>query len=407
MKYEDNFQIAPTKEEIYNELVKEKENVGYYNLVFQDTSSFKEYAQKVTQQDIVVVGIGGSSLGTLAIYDFLKCSKKLSKRLFFLESTDPVDISSKLGMIDINNALFIIISKSGTTVETISIFKYLHNLTPIDKDNCLIITETDSGLDKYAQKHGMTRFEIPKNVGGRFSVFSAVGLLPLAIVGVDIDALLSGAQKIHNSFFEKKRYYQRLMEKAKFITSQKDRASVNVVFSYTSKLEGFNKWYVQLWGESLGKIDKSGTMQGMTPVGLIGPIDQHSFLQLIMEGRKDKTVTFIKVDDFASECRISDISLEGLEELDCLNGLTFNELINLQADSTIEAIREMKNIPFDVITIESINEKSIARLMYEYKLLTSICAKYLHIDAYDQPGVEAGKLILKEKLNKCKTLNCE
>lgn len=389
--------------DVFNEIVKEKENIGYYNLVYQDTSDFKEYAKSVKQKNIVVIGIGGSTLGTYAIYKFLKHSKTLSKQLYFLETTDPIDIKSKVEAIDLKDTLFIVISKSGTTIETVSIFKYINSLVKCNQTNTLVITENDSKLNSYAKTNNIKTFEIPKDVGGRFSVFSAVGLLPLAIVGIDIDELLKGTRKIHDSFFgidSNRDVYNRLLKKARFFVEYKNNFNINVVFSYSSRLEGFNKWYIQLWGESLGKIDINSTRQGLTPIGIIGPIDQHSFLQLIVEGKRDKTVTVIKVDDFDSNLKIPDIKLHGLEELDYLDNIKFSSLINQQADATIESINNLNDIPCDVITIDGVSERSIASLMYEYELLTSICAKFMYINAYDQPGVEAGKIILKEKLNK-------
>ena len=400
MNYQNNFNPTKSNSDVFNEIIKEKETaeIGYYNLVHQDTSAFKEYASGVRQSNIVVIGIGGSTLGTYAIYKFLKHSKNLTKHLYFLETTDPIDIQSKLDGIDLNDALFVVISKSGTTVETVSIFKYIHSLVAINKDNTVIITESDSKLNSYAQSNGMKTFEIPKNVGGRFSVFTAVGLLPLAIVGIDIDGLLQGTKEIHSSFFSKGEEYDRILKKARFFVEYKNCFNMNVVFSYSSRLEGFNKWYVQLWGESLGKIDINSTHQGLTPIGIIGPIDQHSFLQLIIEGRRDKTVTVVKVNNFQSNLKIPEVSLTGLEELDYLDNIEFSSLINLQADATIEALNNLKDIPCDVITIDGINESAIASLMYEYELLTSVCAKFMYINAYDQPGVESGKIILKSKL---------
>lgn len=399
MKYTHNFNPCISDRDVFDEIVKEKESIGYYNLVHQDTTAFKEYAKEVKQSNIVVIGIGGSTLGTYAIYKYLKYSKSLKKQLYFLETTDPIDIKSKLQAIDLEDTLFIVISKSGTTIETISIFKYINSLIECDKNNTLVITESDSKLNYYAQKNSIKTFEIPKNVGGRFSVFSAVGLVPLAIVGIDIDELLSGAKTIYDSFFDKKDIYVRLLKKARFFAEYKHNYNINVLFSYSSRLEGFNDWYIQLWGESLGKIDINSSRQGLTPIGIIGPIDQHSFLQLIVEGRRDKTVTVIKVEDFASDLEIPDVKLDGLEELDYINGIKFSYLINQQADATIESINNLNDIPCDVITIDGVSEASIASLMYEYELLTSLCAKFMYINAYDQPGVEAGKIILNERLN--------
>jgi glucose-6-phosphate isomerase len=267
------------------------------------------------------------------------------------------------------------------------------------KENTLIITEDDSKLASFARANEMQMFVIPKDVGGRFSVFSAVGLVPLALVGIDVKALLAGAKEVERSFFNQENYYVKILKKARFLSEYKNKLNINVLFSYSSRLEGFNKWYIQLWGESLGKIDINASHQGLTPVGIIGPIDQHSFLQLIVEGRRDKTVTVIKVEDFDNHLKIPSVKLQGLEELDNIDGMEFSQLINMQADATIEALNNLKDIPCDVITIDNVDEKSIAALMYEYELLTSVVAQFMYINAYDQPGVESGKIILKEKLN--------
>ena len=397
MQYTKNFYQIKSNDEIFEKIELEKSHIGYYNLPYQDTSEIKEFAATVKQKDIVILGIGGSSLGTYAIHKFLQ-HKENDKKLHFLESTDPLDIDNRVRKIDLSDALFIVISKSGTTIETVSILKYLHSLTKIDKENCVVITEYDSKLNDFAVHNGMRRFFIPKDVGGRFSVFSAVGLVPLAIMGIDIDNILNGCKEVNDSFFSKKEFYQEIMHKSRFIVENKNRFNINVIFSYSSLLEGFNKWYIQLWGESLGKININMTKQGLTPIGILGPVDQHSFLQLIMEGKRDKTVTFIKVEDFQNDITIPDISLYGLEELDYINNLPFKKLINEQADATIEAIESLRDIPCDVITIERVDEYNLAKLMFGYQLLTSVVGKFVQINTYDQPGVETGKIILKEKL---------
>ena len=201
MTYTHNFNPTISNEDIFNEILKEKESIGYYTLPLQDTALFKEYAKTVKQKNVVVIGIGGSTLGTYAIYKFLKHSKKLEKKLFFLETTDPIDIQSKIENVDLEDTLFIVISKSGTTLETIALFKYINSLVTCNKENSVIVSENDSKLSDYAQIHGMGTFEIPKNVGGRFSVFLPVALHPLAIVGIDIDELLPGASKINDELF--------------------------------------------------------------------------------------------------------------------------------------------------------------------------------------------------------------
>ncbi len=398
MNYSANFNPRVSDAEIFESIKKEKQDIGYYNLPFQDTTQIKEYAQTVKQKDIAIIGIGGSTLGTYAIYSFLTRTHNFDKKLHFFESTDPIDINSRLERLDLDNTLFIVISKSGTTIETISVFKYLYSKVKIDKENCLVITENDSKLNDFAVANEIKTFEVPKNVGGRFSVFSTVGLVPLAIVGIDIDRLLDGCKEAYSEYFEQELLYKRIMTKARFMAEYKHKFNNNVVFSYASELEGFNKWYVQLWGESLGKIDNDNTHQGLTPIGLLGPVDQHSFLQLIIQGKRDKTVTFIKIKDFADNSKIPDVKLKGLEDLDYINNLKFSELINHQADATIEAVHNLQDIPCDTITIEKVDAFNLARLMYIYELLTSIVGKFLYINTYDQPGVESGKIILKEKL---------
>ena len=400
MKYSKNFYQIKSSDTIFDSIKEESKNIGYYNLPYQDTKDIKDFAANVKQKHIAVIGIGGSSLGAFAIYDFLKRTHQYDKSLTFFETTDPIDINARIKKLNLEDTLFIVISKSGTTIETISIFKYLHTKTVIDKSNCIIISETDSKLTAYANKHNMKTFEIPKNVGGRFSVFSAVGLVPLACVGVDIDQLLLGCQKVSNSFFEKGEFYEPIMEKARFIVENRHRFNINVLFSYSSSLDGFNKWYVQLWGESLGKLNINKTRQAFTPIGLIGPVDQHSFLQLIAEGKRDKTVTFIKVESRDDNTKIPPVNIESLEELNYLDNLSFNDLITYQADATIQAIDDMKDIPYDVITIDKVDEYHLARLMFSYQLLTSIVGKFVQINTYDQPGVESGKIILKDKLKK-------
>lgn len=398
MKYNKNFYEIKSNEIIFDSLKDELNNIGYYSLPDQDIKEVLDFAKDVKQNDIAIIGIGGSTLGTYAIHKFLKTKKTSNKKLHFFESTDPTDIKSRLEKLDLQDTLFLVISKSGTTIETISIFKYLSSLINIDKSNCIIISESDSKLTTFAKINDIKTFDIPKNVGGRFSVFSNVGLVPLSIIGVDIQELLNGAREVKDSFFSKGDYFNKIFEKARFLVENKKRFNMNVLFSYSSSLEGFNKWYVQLWGESLGKLNINGTKQSLTPIGLIGPVDQHSFLQLIVEGNRNKTVTFIKVEDFNDDTVIPSNTLKGFDDLEYIDNIKFQDLLAAQADSTMQAISELKDIPYDVITIPKQDENNIAKLMFTFQLLTSVVGKFVQINTYDQPGVERGKIILKDKL---------
>ena len=402
MKYNKNFYQIKSNTEIFKRIKAERDHIGYYNLPYQDTADIKKYAKSITKKHIVVLGIVGSSLGARAIYEFLLPSNNYSKDLLFLETVDPLKINHCLKKVDLNDAQFVIISKSGETIETISIFKYLNSLVEINSTNCTIISERKSSLTQFANDNNIKAFDLSEDVGGRFSVFSVVGLVPLAMVGVDIDNLLNGCKRVADSFFEKSDYYKPIISKARFLVENKNRFNINVVFSYSSLLESFNKWYVQLWAESLGKINVNGTRQALTPIGLVGPVDQHSFLQLIMDGVRDKTVTFIKIEDLKDGSVIPKASSSKFDKLawNRIEGYSFNELLNMQADATIQSIQEQDDIPCDIISIRTVDEYNIAKIMFSYQLLVSCIGAFLQINTYDQPGVESGKTNLAEKFPK-------
>jgi len=172
----------------------------------------------------------------------------------------------------------------------------------------------------------------------------------------------------------------------------------NVLFSYADALGDLTKWYVQLWGESLGKIDAVGTNVGLTPIGLIGSVDQHSFLQLLIEGPKDKSVTFIHIEDFANNLTIPSISLPHIEKTDFVNSLPFNTLINAQCDATRQSLVQ-SGIDVDSIVFDRICEGNIGAIMFYYELLSSAVGAMLMVNTYDQPGVELGKTILQSKFS--------
>jgi len=400
MKYCKNFYQIKSNSEIFDRLKNERREIGYYDLPYQDTSEIKTYATTIIKKHIVVVGIGGSSLGARAIYEFLLPSNTYDKDLLFLETVDPLEIKHSLRLTDLNNTQFVIISKSGNTIETISLFKYLDSLVEINSSNCTIISEADSNLTKFANDNNIKAFDLAKNVGGRFSVFSVVGLVPLAMVGVDIDNILNGCKRVSDSFFKQEDYYKPIIRKARFLVENKGRFNVNAIFSYSSSLESFNKWYVQLWAESLGKVNINDTRQALTPVALIGPVDQHSFLQLIIDGVRDKTVTFIKINNLKDDTIIPKDTNNKFDDLGLkyIEGISFNKLLNKQADATIKSVEEQKDIPCDVVTISTVDEYNIAKLMFSYQLMVSAIGQFLQINTYDQPGVEHGKEILKQNL---------
>jgi len=401
MKYKKNFYQIKPNDVIFKKILQERDEIGYYKLPFQDITSITKYSKTIQSQEVVVVGMGGSSLGVKSIYDFLISTKEL-KKLVFLDTVDPLKINYSLRNVNLEDAHFLFISKSGKTIEVLSLLKYIDSKVSLVKKNTTIISEKNTPLHVFSTKRELTFFEIPKNVGGRFSVFSNVGLVPLAISGVDISQILHGCKKVYTEFFKGEDYYKHIIEKSRFLVENKGRFNINVVFSYSSSLESFNKWYIQLWAESLGKKNVNGTRQALTPIGLIGPDDQHSFLQLIMDGVRDKTITFIKIKNLKSNILIPESSDNTFKVFDFANTkeISFSEMLNLQADSTIESIIEEQDIPTDVITISTVDEYNIAKLMFTYQLMVSIIGQFLQINTYNQPGVEHSKKILFDKIKK-------
>ena len=402
MKNKLYFNSNSKKEEqrAFNAIKKEQNSIGYYSLPDQDVTSILEYCSSISEEveTIAVIGIGGSSLGAKAVYEFMKPVKDLPRKLYFFESTDPINIMDLLSKFNVKKTHFLVISKSGSTVETFSIYKYIYSLQN-DPSSYTFITDPGSPLDQYAKEINASVLPLPDNVGGRFSVLSTVGLVPLAMCGIDIKLLLAGAKSIKNSFFAHGYTQDMLLNKAVYYAKNHARYNINCIFAYSETLKYFCQWYVQLWGESLGKHQRHSAFHvGLTPIGLIGPKDQHSFLQLIMEGTRDKSVTFIKIEDFHENITIPDITLPHLESLDSLNNLPFSKLINMQCDSVIEALLDQEDIPLDTITIQSVTEDNIGSLIFYYELLTSLVGELIDVNTYDQPGVEAGKIILKKKL---------
>ncbi|MDD6056265.1 MAG: glucose-6-phosphate isomerase [Helicobacteraceae bacterium] len=378
---------------------------GYYDLPFAKNEAIFDYLHRNKNfldsiKSIVIIGIGGSSLGTKAIDALLSHQNNRKKiKLRFLEHTDPIMIQKDLQRIKLEETLFIVISKSGLTIETTSLFKYIlakFSLLQADKKQHLVtITDENSPLHKWSKSENVESLSIKANIGGRFSVLSAVGLLPLAILGYDINEILKGAAEISERFFKERR--DNILKKALFLAKNESTYPINVLFSYSSVFRHFNAWYVQLWGESLGKLDMYKHKRGLTPIALIGSIDQHSFLQLIMQGPANKTITFLSVENLSQKpLYIPDISLEGLESTDFVNQTSFNELLRLQCISTKESIIA-QNVPVDSIVLESLNERVVGALIFYYELLTSCVGILLQIDTYNQPGVEFGKKILREK----------
>ncbi len=405
--YSDQDTVALMEDALASlEQEKESGRIGYYFLpgssmdLLDEIDSWHQKESLLMDQEIeniALIGIGGSSLGIKAIHSLLD-HKTRHKKLHFFENSDPLNITKTLSQLEKKNTLFIVVSKSGSTIETISIFKTViaHfdlKLESKDGSRVLVITDAGSVLSRFADSYHLKQFNIPANVGGRFSVLSTVGVVPLYLAGYDVKSILQGADEFVKNFFGRKE--EHLLHKAAYYASHAQSKPINVMFSYANELENLTKWYVQLWGESLGKVNVEGEHVGLTPIGLIGAVDQHSFLQLIIEGPPNKSVTFININDFENDLLIPDISLPHIEKTDFVNGTTFGALINAQCLATKKSLQQ-NSIPVDSITFDRIHERNIGKIIIYYELLTSLVGAMLHVNTYDQPGVEQGKKLLYE-----------
>ena len=389
-----------TLEKAYEALKYERGTIGYYDL---PNSSLELCANvkstllnsTVFFDTIAVVGIGGSSLGIKAIDRLLRASTSHAKKIVYFENSDPISIAYESSHIEFAKTLFVVISKSGGTVETLSIFKYLIAKFEIDLKNSpqiVVVSDEGSILSQFADHYALKRFVIPSNVGGRFSVLSAVGVIPLVLAGFNVESVLNGAKSFAENFWARKE--EHLLQKAAFYVANAKVFPVNVLFSYSDTFEEFGKWVVQLWGESLGKRNARDERVGLTPISLIGSVDQHSFLQLIIEGPLNKTVTFMHTEHSRDELMIPQLSLPFLEKSDFVNGESFNTLINAQCQATMQSVLQ-SGVSVDEITWECIDESSVGEMIMYYELLTSAAGALLEINTYDQPGVELGKQILQ------------
>lgn len=375
--------------------------IGYYALPSQSQALIPEiltYANEINinYNTIAVIGIGGSSLGIKAIERLLRLKTPNAKKIVYLENSDPMSIAHGISQLDKKTTLFVVISKSGGTIETLSIFKHIIATFELEVSNSqqiIIISDNGSALSKFADEHSLRRFVIPDNVGGRFSVLSAVGVVPLTLAGYDVLAILQGAQGFLERFIN--RNEDHVLHKAAYYVDNAQLFPINVLFTYSDSFEEFGKWVVQLWGESLGKRDKSGERVGLTPISLIGSVDQHSFLQLIIEGPVNKTVTFIRIASLESSLKIPDLSLPFLEKSNFVNGRSFNELINAQCMATMKSVMQ-SDVSVDEIVWSHLDESNLGEMILYYEILTSCAGVLLDINTYNQPGVEIGKKILQE-----------
>ncbi len=367
----------------------------------------KEYASLVKGRfdNILVLGIGGSALGGLALTEALlkpywnlltKEQRSNFPRIFFLDNIDPDSINGLLEVLDLKKTLVNVITKSGDTAETMSQFMVIKDLmqNALGDDyrkNIVATTDKKTGiLRQLADQEGYKIFYVPDDIGGRFSVFSSVGLVPFALVGLDIDKIINGIKDIDLELKNTDIHQNIAAQYAlvHYLMNTKKNKNISVLMPYSSRLKYIPDWYVQLIAESLGKAyNRAGEKvnTGITPVKALGATDQHTQLQLLNEGPNDKVVTFIKVGEFGTTLEIPKIF--EYTGIGYMGGKTVNDLINAEACSTMVSLADNQR-PSLTITIDKIDEYNVAQLIYMLEVQTAIMGELYNINAFDQPGVE-------------------
>lgn len=366
--------------------------------------------------NLVVLGIGGSALGTTAIFNALcyghnlldPAQRENLPRLFVLDNVDPDGFLTHLNVCRPERTCFLVISKSGTTVETTSQFlvarKWVEDAVGDRfRDHFVLITDPNSGaLRKLADKEDYRSCSIPPGVGGRFSVFTPVGLLPLAVVGIDIEALLSGAANFsrfvcHDNLEGNPAYLNAVLQ---YLAYQKG-LQTSVLMPYSDRLKDFADWFKQLWAESLGKkyaVDGRILHVGPTPVSALGTTDQHSQVQLYMEGPFDKVVSFLVVDKFESDVSFPDYPAS--PEMAYLKNHTMAELIQIEQQATAAALTRNKRSNC-ALHISEVKEATLGALIFLFEVQTLFAGYLFEVDPLDQPGVEEGKHFTYALMGRC------
>ena len=335
-------------------------------------------------QNIIVIGMGGSILGTKSIYSFFK--KKVKKNLFFFDNLDE-NLHIQFRQIkNLKNSCFIIISKSGNTLETIANFSIIFSKSLI-KNKLIFITESkDSILTNLANKFNAEIIEHKDFIAGRYSVLSEVGMFPTALMGIDINKFKNLRKLIKN-----KNFVSSLIQNvASMYTLNIQGVKSSVIFNYDSSLNDLSLWYQQLVAESLGKKGK-----GITPILSFGPKDHHSVLQLYLDGPKDKFFTFMNLSKKKNKYKTPKNFFSS--NIDFLNNKNLDLLIKAQFNA-VKNIINVKKIPFRQIIISKRNEESLGMIFTFFVLETILLARLINVNPFDQPAIEEIKLETKKIL---------
>jgi glucose-6-phosphate isomerase len=366
--------------------------LGYARLLRENTT------------DVVFLGTGGSSLGgqtlaQLADHAVPALGALRKPRLHFIDNLDPDTFEAMLAQLPLATARFVAISKSGGTAETLmqtaAALSALKSAKRDPHDHLLGISEPArsgkiNGLRDLLAPHNVPWLDHDPGIGGRFSVLSNVGLLPAAVCGLDIGAIRTGAAAALAPVLQDKKPddVPAAVGAALAVAANKP---ISVMMAYADRLDRFTRWYVQLWAESLGKDGK-----GTTPLAALGPVDQHSQLQLFMAGPRDKLFTIVTVGVAGSGPRI-DAELAGRAHEPGLRGKTMGDLVAAQGRATAETLAK-NGCPVRTIHIDKLDEAALGELLMHFMLETIIAAHLIGVDPFDQPAVEEGKVLAKKYL---------
>jgi glucose-6-phosphate isomerase len=374
----------------------------------EDTAAL-EAAQAVAGEfagrfdDLVVLGIGGSSLGGLSVitalqhpYRALQGASGEGMRVHFVENVDGDAIAGLLEVLDPQRTLVNVISKSGTTTETMSAYlickAWLEGvLGEAWTKQVIATTDPKKGvLRPMVAQYGFPSLSVPPSVGGRYSVLSAVGTLPALLAGVDALGLMRGAAKANAEFksgtLETNAAMQFALANVEYCAKGKN---IVVLMPYSTRARFVSDWFAQLWAESLGKIHPNGSHTGTTPVKAVGATDQHSVVQLFMEGPNDKLIVFVRFEHASRDTRIPN-SEPTQPDMNYLGGKSFQTLLNAEQAATANALRTMEK-PNVTFSLERLDAENLGWLMQTLMLATAVTGEVWGIDTFNQPGVELGK----------------
>lgn len=387
--------------------------LGFYALVdeTETLSAIESFANGAGQafSNVVVLGIGGSALGTVALRTALLDpswnelsdeEREFYPRLYVLDNVDPATFGPVLNRLDLRKTLFNVVSKSGGTAETMS--QYLVIRDRLEKElgdgyrrHLLLTTDPEKGvLRKIARTDDIASLPIPPTVGGRFSVLSAVGLLPAAMAGIDVRALLAGAAEMARrcETDDLRANPAGMFAALQYLADTEKGAPIHVMMPYSDRLRDVADWFRQLWAESLGKQKTRGgddVFAGPTPVKALGATDQHSQVQLYVEGPFDKTITILVERERGDDIPIP--SLHGdLEELSYLGGHALGELLDTERLATEAALARRGRMSM-TLEIPRVDARSLGGLLMLLQVATVYAGHFYGVDPLDQPGVELGK----------------